>query len=41
MKKTGVFYHDVCGKQAYDSLAMGVEEGFKASRRAASSLSRM
>jgi acetoin utilization deacetylase AcuC-like enzyme len=30
MKKTGVFYHDVCGKQAYSSLAMGVEEGFKA-----------
>jgi acetoin utilization deacetylase AcuC-like enzyme len=29
MKKTGVFYHDVCGKQAYSSLAMGVEEGFK------------
>jgi acetoin utilization deacetylase AcuC-like enzyme len=30
MKKTGVFYHDVCGKEAYDSLAMGVEEGFEA-----------
>jgi acetoin utilization deacetylase AcuC-like enzyme len=30
MKKTGVFYHDVCGKQAYSSLAMGVEQGFKA-----------
>ena len=29
MKKTGVFYHDVCGKQAYSSLAMGVEEGFQ------------
>jgi len=29
MKKTGVFYHDVCGKEAYDSLAMGVEAGFK------------
>jgi acetoin utilization deacetylase AcuC-like enzyme len=28
MKKTGVFYHDVCGKEAYSSLAMGVEEGF-------------
>jgi acetoin utilization deacetylase AcuC-like enzyme len=28
MKNTGVFYHDVCGKQAYSSLAMGVEEGF-------------
>jgi len=30
MKRTGVFYHDVCGKEAYSSLAMGVEEGFKA-----------
>jgi acetoin utilization deacetylase AcuC-like enzyme len=29
MKKTGVFYHDVCGKEAYKSLAMGVEEGFQ------------
>lgn len=28
MKKTGVFYHDVCGKEAFDSLAMGVEAGF-------------
>ena len=29
MKKTGVFYHDICGKQAYSSLAMGVQEGFE------------
>ena len=29
MKKTGVFYHDVCGKEAYSTLAMGVEEGFE------------
>jgi len=29
MKKTGVFYHDICGKQAYSTLAMGVEEGFE------------
>ena len=29
MKKTGIFYHDVCGKEAYSSLAMGVEAGFK------------
>ncbi len=29
MKKTGVFYHEVCGQQAYDSLAMGVPEGFQ------------
>jgi len=29
MKPTGVFYHDVCGKEAYSSLAMGVEEGFQ------------
>ncbi len=28
MKHTGVFYHDVCGKEAYSSLAMGVEDGF-------------
>jgi len=28
MKKTGVFYHDICGKEAYSSLAMGVEAGF-------------
>ena len=30
MKNTGVFYHDICGKEAYSSLAMGVEEGFRA-----------
>lgn len=29
MKRTGVFYHDVCGKEAYSSLAMGVAEGFQ------------
>ncbi len=29
MKKTGIFYHDICGKNAYSSLAMGVEEGFQ------------
>jgi acetoin utilization deacetylase AcuC-like enzyme len=29
MKKTGVFYHDICGKEAYSSLAMGVAEGFQ------------
>ena len=29
MKRTGVFYHDICGKEAYSSLAMGVEEGFQ------------
>lgn len=28
MKKTGVFYHDICGRDAYSSLAMGVPEGF-------------
>jgi acetoin utilization deacetylase AcuC-like enzyme len=33
MKKTGVFYHDVCGKEAYSSLAMGVEDGFLAIRK--------
>jgi acetoin utilization deacetylase AcuC-like enzyme len=30
MKTTGVFYHDICGKEAYSSLAMGVEAGFNA-----------
>jgi acetoin utilization deacetylase AcuC-like enzyme len=29
MKRTGVFYHDICGKEAYSSLAMGVEQGFQ------------
>jgi acetoin utilization deacetylase AcuC-like enzyme len=29
MKRTGVFYHEVCGKEAYSSLAMGVEDGFQ------------
>jgi acetoin utilization deacetylase AcuC-like enzyme len=33
MKRTGVFYHDICGKQAYSSLAMGVEEGFQSIRK--------
>jgi acetoin utilization deacetylase AcuC-like enzyme len=30
MKNTAVFYHDVCGKEAYSSLAMGVADGFNA-----------
>ena len=30
MKKTGVFYHPVCGDKAYFSLAMSVREGFEA-----------
>mgnify|MGYP001178195716 FL=1 len=34
MKHTGVFYHDVCGKEAYSSLAMGVEDGFLGIRKA-------
>jgi hypothetical protein len=29
MKRTGVFYHEVCGKEAYKTLLMGVEEGFE------------
>ena len=29
MKNTGVFYHDICGEDAYSSLAMGVAEGFQ------------
>jgi hypothetical protein len=24
MKRTGVFYHEICGKQAYKSLAMSI-----------------
>jgi acetoin utilization deacetylase AcuC-like enzyme len=34
MKHTGVFYHDVCGKEAYSSLAMGVDEGFQGIKKA-------
>jgi acetoin utilization deacetylase AcuC-like enzyme len=34
MKNTGVFYHEVCGKQAFSSLAMGVEEGFQSIEKA-------
>jgi acetoin utilization deacetylase AcuC-like enzyme len=34
MKKTGVFYHDVCGKEAYSSLAIGVEDGFLGIKKA-------
>jgi acetoin utilization deacetylase AcuC-like enzyme len=33
MKRTGVFYHDICGKEAYKSLAMSVEEGFFALKK--------
>ncbi len=29
MKRTGVFYHEICGKEAYKTLAMSVEEGFE------------
>jgi acetoin utilization deacetylase AcuC-like enzyme len=34
MKKTGVFYHELCGREAYSSLAMGVQEGFDGIRQA-------
>jgi acetoin utilization deacetylase AcuC-like enzyme len=34
MKKTGVFYHDICGKEAYSSLAMGVADGFSGIEKA-------
>ncbi len=34
MKKTGVFYHDICGKEAYSSLAMGVADGFEGIKKA-------
>jgi acetoin utilization deacetylase AcuC-like enzyme len=33
MKRTGVFYHDICGKEAYSSLAMGVAEGFQSIKK--------
>jgi len=33
VKRTGVFYHDICGKEAYSSLAMGVEEGFQSIKK--------
>lgn len=29
MKRTGIFYHPVCGDQAYFTLAMSVREGFE------------
>ena len=29
LKRTGVFYHEICGKEAYKTLAMSVEEGFE------------
>jgi len=29
LKKTGIFYHQVCGTRAYKVLAMSVEEGFE------------
>jgi acetoin utilization deacetylase AcuC-like enzyme len=34
VKKTGVFYHDICGQEAYSSLAMGVEDGFLGIKKA-------
>ena len=34
MKNTGVFYHDVCGREAYSSLAMGVEDGYLGIKKA-------
>jgi acetoin utilization deacetylase AcuC-like enzyme len=34
MKRTGVFYHDICGSEAYDSLAMGVAADFQGIRSA-------
>jgi len=33
MKRTGVFYHEICGKEAYSSLAMGVADGFEGIRK--------
>jgi acetoin utilization deacetylase AcuC-like enzyme len=34
MKRTGVFYHDICGREAYSSLAMGVADGFQGIKEA-------
>jgi acetoin utilization deacetylase AcuC-like enzyme len=34
VKRTGVFYHDICGKEAYSSLAMGVADGFEGIKKA-------
>jgi acetoin utilization deacetylase AcuC-like enzyme len=34
MKRTGVFYHEICGKEAYKTLLMGVEEGFESLKKA-------
>jgi len=33
MKRTGVFYHEICGREAYKSLAMSVEEGFESLKK--------
>lgn len=33
MKITGVFYHEICGKEAFISLAMSVGEGFEILRK--------
>ena len=33
MKRTGVFYHEICGKEAYKTLLMGVKEGFESLKK--------
>jgi|GEM_PF-6045224 len=33
MERTGIFYHPICGKEAYKSLAMSVEEGFESLKK--------
>jgi acetoin utilization deacetylase AcuC-like enzyme len=34
VRRTGVFYHEICGQEAYSTLAMGVKEGFEAIQQA-------
>lgn len=33
MKRTGIFYHEICGRKAYSSLAMSVAEGFESLKK--------
>jgi len=33
LKRTGVFYHEICGRRAYSPLAMSIEEGFESLKK--------
>ena len=33
MKRTGIFYHEICGREAYKPLVMGLEEGFESLKK--------